>query len=255
WFPSTARPAPTTARIEPARAVGETWSFTQVNRFPAGTTGTCASVGSRPGALLRNTERPLRPSTSIEIGAAVSALRDVLRSSTTAAAPFESCSTVVEITSKSLDRWATATPFWLRAVLPSRPSRALSLWVDSQAASVPTASASEQTAIALPESSRHIGPRSLRLRGLENLFRRPVLDEPAQIHEGDMVGDALRLLEIVGDDHDRDLLTQLQDQLLDRLGRLRVERRARLVEQQHLGPGREGPGDAEPLLLAAGEPQ
>ena len=38
-------------------------------------------------------------------------------------------------------------------------------------------------------------------------------------------------------------------------GRLRVERRAGLVEQQHLGLGGERPRDAEPLLLAAGEPQ
>ena len=38
-------------------------------------------------------------------------------------------------------------------------------------------------------------------------------------------------------------------------GRARVERRARLVEQQHLGPRRQRAGDAEPLLLAAGEAQ
>ena len=39
------------------------------------------------------------------------------------------------------------------------------------------------------------------------------------------------------------------------LRRLRVERRARLVEQQHLGVGGQRAGDAQPLLLAAGEPQ
>ena len=37
--------------------------------------------------------------------------------------------------------------------------------------------------------------------------------------------------------------------------RARVERRARLVEQQHLGPHGERAGDAQPLLLAAREPQ
>ena len=36
-------------------------------------------------------------------------------------------------------------------------------------------------------------------------------------------------------------------------GRDRVEGRSRLVHQEHLGLDREGPGDAEPLLLAAGE--
>ena len=71
----------------------------------------------------------------------------------------------------------------------------------------------------------------------------------------DVVGDPVGLLEVVGDDHDRDLLAQLHDQVLDHLRRLRIERRARLVEQQHLGIGGERPGDAQSLLLAAREPQ
>src|SRR5262249_56146644 len=36
-------------------------------------------------------------------------------------------------------------------------------------------------------------------------------------------------------------------------GRDRIERRARLVEEDELGLGGDGAGDAEPLLLAAGE--
>ena len=44
---------------------------------------------------------------------------------------------------------------------------------------------------------------------------------------------------------------QLEDQLLDLGGGDRVEGRARLVHQQHLGLHREGPRDAQPLLLAA----
>ena len=50
-------------------------------------------------------------------------------------------------------------------------------------------------------------------------------------------------------------LLQLDHQLLDPVGRDRVERRARLVHQDHLGLDRQRPGDAEPLLLAAGERQ
>ena len=46
---------------------------------------------------------------------------------------------------------------------------------------------------------------------------------------------------------------QLADQLLDPQRRDRVERRAGLVHQQHLGIDGERTGDAEPLLLAAGE--
>ena len=46
---------------------------------------------------------------------------------------------------------------------------------------------------------------------------------------------------------------QLGDGLLDPAGRGRVERRARLVHQQDLGPDGQRPGDAQPLLLAAGQ--
>ena len=71
----------------------------------------------------------------------------------------------------------------------------------------------------------------------------------------DAVGDPVGLLEVVRDDHDREALAQLADQLLDRRRRARVERRARLVEQQHLGPRGQRARDAQPLLLAAGQPQ
>ena len=57
----------------------------------------------------------------------------------------------------------------------------------------------------------------------------------------------------MGDDHDGVVFLQFVDQLLDLRGRDRVERRARLVEQDHLGPHRHGAGDAQPLLLSAGE--
>ena len=71
----------------------------------------------------------------------------------------------------------------------------------------------------------------------------------------DVVGHAIGLLQVVRDDHDRHVLAQLHDQLLDLLGRLRVERRAGLVEQQHLRLRHQRPRDAEPLLLPAGELQ
>ena len=41
------------------------------------------------------------------------------------------------------------------------------------------------------------------------------------------------------------------DQVLDLAGRHGIERRARLVHQQDFGLGRDGAGDAQPLLLAA----
>src|SRR5258708_10997597 len=101
------------------------------------------------------------------------------------------------------------------------------------------------------EAASDIGLCALVPRRGENRFRRAELDQLAQIHEGGEVRDARRLLHVVGDDDDRILLFQLVDQLLDLGGRDRIERRARLVEQDNFGLHRHGAGDAEPLLLAA----
>src|SRR5580692_10473143 len=78
-------------------------------------------------------------------------------------------------------------------------------------------------------------------------------DQFAEIHEGGLVGDARGLLHVVGDDGDGVVLGQLLDQFLDLGGRDRIERRTGLVEQDHFGPHRHSAGDAQPLLLAAGE--
>ncbi len=51
------------------------------------------------------------------------------------------------------------------------------------------------------------------------------------------------------------LCAQADDQLLDRRGGDRVERRAGLVKQQYLGAGGKRARDAQPLLLASGEAQ
>src|SRR5215468_1500463 len=90
-------------------------------------------------------------------------------------------------------------------------------------------------------------------RGREDLAGVVELDQLAEIHEGGLVGDARGLLHVVGDDRDRVVLGQFLDQLLDLGGRDRVKRGTRLVEQDHFGPHRDGAGDAQPLLLAAGQ--
>src|SRR5207249_11817237 len=48
---------------------------------------------------------------------------------------------------------------------------------------------------------------------------------------------------------------ELLDELLDPKGGRRVERRGRLVHQQHLWLDGQGPGDAEALLLSARQPR
>src|SRR5207244_13389515 len=90
------------------------------------------------------------------------------------------------------------------------------------------------------EAAGDIGLRALVARRREDRFRRAELDQLAQVHEGGEVRDARRLLHVVGDDDDRILLLQLVDQLLDLGGRDRIERRARLVEQNHFGLHRHG---------------
>ena len=86
-----------------------------------------------------------------------------------------------------------------------------------------------------------------------DLVGRALLLDPAAVHHDDPVGEAHRLVLVVGDDDGgradggQDLL-QLEAQLLAQLG---VERRQRLVEQHQLGPGRQHAGQRHPLLLAA----
>src|SRR3954470_7757856 len=103
------------------------------------------------------------------------------------------------------------------------------------------------------EPAGDIGLRALVAGGGEYLFGDAELDQLAEIHEGGEVGHACRLLHVVGDDHDRVVLLQLVHQLLDLRGRDRIERRARLVEQDHFGLHRDRAGDAKPLLLPARE--
>src|SRR6267142_635280 len=93
---------------------------------------------------------------------------------------------------------------------------------------------------------------SIARRG-EDLAGLVEFDQFPKIHEGGLVRDARRLLHVMSDDGDRVVLRQFLDQFLDLRGRDRIERRAWLVEQDHLGPHRNRAGDAKPLLLAAGQ--
>ena len=59
----------------------------------------------------------------------------------------------------------------------------------------------------------------------------------------------------MGDDDDGVGAAEFADQILDAGGRARIERRGRFVHQQDVGIDRQGAGQAEPLLLAAGKSQ
>src|SRR5215470_10145398 len=105
------------------------------------------------------------------------------------------------------------------------------------------------------ESPAHVVRGFLLGRMLEDLPGLAVLDEPTAVEEDGAVGHPVGLRQVVRNDDDGDLRRQLLDQILDGLGGHRVERRGRLVEQQHVGTDRQRPGQAEQLLLAAGQPE
>src|SRR3954454_692868 len=97
-----------------------------------------------------------------------------------------------------------------------------------------------------------LGPVVVRLG--EHALGWPHLDQLAVEHERGRVRHAGGLLHVAGHDHDRVALLQLVDQLLDAKRGDRVERRAGLVHQDHLGLHRQRARDAQALLLATREP-
>src|SRR5450830_375364 len=85
----------------------------------------------------------------------------------------------------------------------------------------------------------------------EHLFCLAELDQIAQVHVGGVVAAACRLLHVVGHDDHGVVVLQFGDQLFHLGGGDRIERRAGLVKQQHLGLDGDATGDAQTLLLAA----
>ncbi len=73
------------------------------------------------------------------------------------------------------------------------------------------------------------------------------------MEKGGELRHARRLLHRMGDDDDAEVLPQLVDQLLDAGRGDGIERRAGLVHQDHFRIDGDGAGDAQALLLAAGQ--
>src|SRR5215218_9721506 len=83
----------------------------------------------------------------------------------------------------------------------------------------------------------------------------PGLDDAAEIHHGDAVAHVLDDAEVVAD-HDvgqPEGVLELEQEIDDLRPDRNVERRHRLVQQHHLRPQDQRPGDADALALAAGE--
>src|SRR5882762_11419844 len=101
----------------------------------------------------------------------------------------------------------------------------------------------------LPEAAGDVVLGPLVARVGEQLARDPDLDQLAQQHEAGIVRHPGGLLHVVGHDDDRIAVLQLEHELLDLGGGDRIEGRAGLVHQEHVGLDRDRPGDAQALLL------
>src|SRR5438552_17383620 len=113
------------------------------------------------------------------------------------------------------------------------------------------------TSLLLPESAGDVILGPAVFRAIENVVGGAELDHLAgpllvHQHEGGEVGGTGRLLHVVRHDHDRIPLLEFLHEFLDAQRGDRVERRGRLVHQDHFGLDRERAGQAQPLLLAAG---
>src|ERR1700743_3222986 len=88
---------------------------------------------------------------------------------------------------------------------------AFSCVVEQPAAPAPSrqmqaATASGRAIVGLTEGTADVLPRPLLSGRVEEPGGAVVLDQVAQVHEGDVVGDPIGLLQAVGDDHDRDVV-------------------------------------------------
>lgn len=87
----------------------------------------------------------------------------------------------------------------------------------------------------------------------EQIGRGGFLEESSVEEETGAVGDAQRLLDVVGGHDEGATGSEFGEEVFDARGGERVEGRAGFIEQQHFGLNREGAGNAEALLLAAAQ--
>src|SRR5918911_2508280 len=89
---------------------------------------------------------------------------------------------------------------------------------------------------------------------LEEVLRRPFLDDAALVHHDDAIGDLAREAHLVRHaDHGHAAEGQLLHHLEHLADHLRIERAGGFVEEHEHGPHRQRPCDRHALLLATGE--
>ena len=91
--------------------------------------------------------------------------------------------------------------------------------------------------------------------GADDVVGGPDLDDAAEVHHRDPVGDDPRDREVVGHEHHRHVqrAAKVADEVEHRGGQRDVERAGRLVAQQHRRRHHGGPRQRHPLALTAGE--
>src|SRR5881409_3388045 len=132
--------------------------------------------------------------------------------------------------------------------------RLISRWTRKK----PTVGASTPTTAPAAKASRMNSRSSMRVRGVvpyPGQLRRWPVEDDALAHEDEALNEVLDSSELVRDVEDRDaeLAVQAVEQCCERLLRLDVDARCRLVEHEQLRPGRECFRDERALLLASGE--
>ena len=107
--------------------------------------------------------------------------------------------------------------------------------------------------LGLPESAGDIVAGQLMPGVSKDLSGFSHLDQIAEMEVGGALGYARGLLHGVGNDDDGVVLPEFVDQLFDPGRGDGVQRGARLIHQDYLGPDRNGARDTKALLLATGE--
>jgi hypothetical protein len=96
----------------------------------------------------------------------------------------------------------------------------------------------------LSESSGNVIACLLIFGVREHFLGRTLFQEIAHQHESGPIRDAAGLLDGMGNDDDRVVLLELHQGLFDLIGRNRVQRRARAVQEDYFGTQGQDAGDA-----------
>src|SRR6516164_1593876 len=162
----------------------------------------------------------------------------------------ESCVEVVEATTMDLSRAPTG-PAAMRATVAATTSRLRRVGIGALLFMFLYRGVGDglDQQLASHEAARLLGPGVSK-----ECVGRAALDHASAMHEHDLAGEAPRLAEVMRRHHHLDpARSNDADDVLDRLGRGRVEARGRLVEQENLRLFGESARERQPLLLAAGE--